>query len=342
MKKHFSLFGHLTHRVENAFTQGEWVTVYERNFLQEQTGLVYACLVQAKKMKSYMHSVEWEIIPGSEGRAQMATTEKTGKIQTRYQSFAQKGLEPLIYLRSFLYNEGYEAYTDVSEEFVLYFNLFEKAENKKERNYFFVDALGRLDEVIKVTEEQVQIKLGYLLEYLSVRKMHLVLCFDSMLIRESDAENMENSLTVRDKGFIYHYQAQAVFSGKMQHRIKGKTFIAPGRKKNHIHYVDKGPQKFESFITGMDANGEEILQDCKTGDNKYLVLTWFNKKVLDRYLRDTSRYKVSKYALVSQYFSLKMDNSRPDYVGVYLIELGTLPYREQLHWKKHNVWPVNR
>lgn len=339
MNQDLSLFRNEIARIGTGFTAGEWVTIYERDATQEKSSLIFPCLVDSKKMRDYRTNTKWEMVPGKEGRASFEQTEKNGKSKIKYQSFAQKGIEPFVYLRSFVHDEGYDAYTDISEEFVLYFNLLEIAENKEDRQYFFIDALGRKDEVIQVKAESVRVKLKYLLEYISVRKKHLVLCFDCMQIVEREEEHTETGFDISGERFIYHYMTRPVFTDKVQHRITGKTWIAPTRKKSHVRSFDRGPQKFETFITGRDAKGQDVLQDCKTGENKYLVLTWFNKKVLDKYLRNPTQYKVSTYAVVSNAFSLKMDNSRPDYVGVYLIELGVLPYKEQQHWKKYNVWP---
>src|SRR5690606_19822633 len=94
-----------------------------------------------------------------------------------------EGLEPFIFPRWFSHVK--ERYVDVSQEFINYFELYEKAESKQNRSYFFIDDSGDAEEIIHVTERQVRIKLKFLAEYLAVRRIHLSLCFDFMCMMDS-------------------------------------------------------------------------------------------------------------------------------------------------------------
>lgn len=40
-----------------------------------------------------------------------------------------------------------------------------------------------------------------------------------------------------------------------------------------------------------------------------------------------------------KFFSFKIDNNVVKYAPVFFVELGYLPYKEQLHWKQYNIPP---
>lgn len=326
-------FNHYRQQISSCFTNAGWVTVYERKAIQDQAVFIFCCLADQKKMKTYTLHNQWEIKPGFEGKPTIEQT-NTG---LKYRSLAQKGMEPFIFQRSFTYETGYDAYIDISEDFVSYFRLYEKAESKQVRKYYFIDATGRPDEVIKVEEDHVQVKAAYLMEYISVRKMYFVLCFDLVKISETGEPADLPETSISGKDFFYTQDIQPVFSDKTQLRLHGKCWIKYNARKNPSHYLDIKNRKYESFITGTSPDGKSILQDCTLDEKKYLVQTRFKKEVLHKYEKEPGIYKVSTYAIRSKYFTLNMDNSHAAYVTVYLIELGHLPYKEQQHWKKYNV-----
>lgn len=96
---------------------------------------------------------------------------------------------------------------------------------------------------------------------------------------------------------------------------------------------------YEKFIVGYYENGDEILMDCKKEKNKLFRLTYFKKSVLDKYYNEPNKYNVDGWSISSSFFSLKIDNNNEDYVAVFLVELGYLPHKEQLHWKPYNISP---
>jgi hypothetical protein len=83
------------------------------------------------------------------------------------------------------------------------------------------------------------------------------------------------------------------------------------------------------------------LENCSHENDKYFKLTYFKKEVLNKYYNDPTRYEVDGFGILSRYFSLKIDNNIENYVPVFLIELGKLPHKEQLHWKQFNIAPQN-
>lgn len=121
--------------------------------------------------------------------------------------------------------------------------------------------------------------------------------------------------------------------------IHGKVFVGWENRDSKKFHFSIGDEQFEKFITGYDDFGNEIFMDCRTTNEKYFIVTYFKKEVLDKYYNDPSKYKVDDMHLSSDFFSLKIDNNIEDYVAVLLIELGHLPHKEQLHWKQYNIAP---
>lgn len=155
-----------------------------------------------------------------------------------------------------------------------------------------------------------------------------------------------NLVELNVETFDKDYQTDSYFyncfirsiDGKSHCWVRGKVFINPDKNKKSYHF-DYENQPYEKFITGYDKDGNEILQDCKKEDGKHFVLTYFKKEVLDKYYNDPVKYKVDGWRVSSNFFSLKIDNNVENYVPVFLIELGMLPHKEQLHWKQYNISP---
>jgi hypothetical protein len=320
--------------LETLFLKDGWVTIYEshHNDINDQT-LIYCCLVDSKRIKSYQQDSDWIIEPGSEGKP---TIWGNGK----YETLGHKGIEPFLFSKHFNFDGGQESYIDISEEFILYFKLYEKGPSKQSRKFYFIDDAGDLDEVIVVEQKKIKIKLKYLKEYLSIRKIYFSICFDFMRI---DSKSLSYfNVEPQDKDFHgdnthYNHFIRSI-DGESQSWIRGKTLIRFDKNKKSYH-LDNDLHEYAKFIIEYDNNGNEILQDCKKEDGKDFTLTYFKKEVLDKYYNDPRKYKVDGWHVSSAFFSLKIDNNVAEYVPVFLTELGMMPYKEQLHWKQYNIPP---
>lgn len=333
-------------QIESFFIKDGWATIYESSAPDNNDqALIYCCLVDSKRIGAYKLDSNWVIQNGSEGKPSIIESYKNGKSLIKYQTYSDKGIEPFIFSKHFSFNNGHDSYIDISEEFVLYFKLYEKALDKQNRKYFFIDDVGDLDEVILVEPKKIKIKLKYLKEYLSVRGMYFSICFDFMRFYESTSAEIiteEIDKNFHGENFFYNHLIRPTFfieDGKMQSWIHGKAIINFDKNKRKSFYFDFENQKYEKFITGYDNEGNEILQDCKKEDGKHFILTYFKKEVLNKYYNEPARYEVDGWYVSSKFFTLKIDNNIEDYVPVFLIELGMLPHKEQLHWKQYNITP---
>jgi hypothetical protein len=333
MKKEDFLFDDKINEIKSRFIKNGWIKVYEsssKNF--NDTGLIYCCLIKQSFRQQFLENHSWPFTMGCEGKPAIYG-------DNTYKSYDKEGVEPFIFYRSFPLLENDEAYFDISEEFILYFNLYEKVENKQNRKYYYIDEVGNLDEVIIVEPKSIKIRLKYLKEYITIREMNFIVCFDFMrliqnLPKEWKIKHIDN--TIKEANYIYSNLIRNV-DLRVQSWIMGKVFIEPN--KDITYHFDHGNSKYESFITGFDDNGDEIYEDCSKTNDKYFKVTYFKKEVLNKYYNEPNKYEVDGFGILSKYFSLKIDNNIANYVPVFLVELSSLPYKEQLHWKEYNISP---
>lgn len=327
--------------IDATFLNKGWLTISRGNYKHIDTHFdetIFCCLIDDNKLQDYISNTDWGMSPGSEGKPSVYG-------DNTYKTYSEEGIEPFIFKKHFYYAGGGESYVDISEEFILYFKLYEKLiSGKQERVYYFIDDVGELDEVIKVYNADVHIKYRYLLEYISIRKLNLAICFDFMSVMSKPIIELEvesKDETIKGEHYIYSQLIRPLDSSQTQHWIRGKII-----KKNNpdcagYHFSYEEPEDL-TFITGYDDNGREVLESCSKTVNNALTFTYFSKEVLDKYYNDPKKYKVDGWSVRSDFFSLKIDNNIQDYVPVFLTNLSYLPYKEQLHWKQYNIPPQDK
>jgi hypothetical protein len=134
-------------------------------------------------------------------------------------------------------------------------------------------------------------------------------------------------------------------------RMIGKKVVRGSTKFKPPSLSDREQRKYEDFIIGVDEDGDDIRHTCdeeklsnyfgkNPGAPHYLTPVFFRKAVLGKYYGDPAKYRVEDGNLYcGSYWSLRLDNNHPDYVTVFLGDLGHLSHTEQLYWKSHNVVP---
>jgi hypothetical protein len=297
--------------------------------------------VHANHLKTYLKDRDWGIHHGREGKPSIITTFRKGKEITRYRPFRDKGLEPFIFYKSFTHNG--ERYIDISEDFLNYFKLYERITDKQNRTYYFIDDGGDLHEVLKIVPNKVQVKHKYLMEYLTIRKVCLSICFDFMRLQNYSA--ITDPIKTKDEDFVsgkgnYNHCIRLVpglDNMNFQSWITGKIVIPYEKKRRQPLHFEIDLTACEKFIIGYDEHGNEILESCGHESNNRMLITYFKKEVLDKYYNDPGKYEVDGFHVKSRFFILKIDNNIHEYVAVFLKDLASLPHKEQLHWKQYNI-----
>ncbi|GEP52802.1 hypothetical protein FNO01nite_34740 [Flavobacterium noncentrifugens] len=309
-----------------------WLKIYESSHEDHNDSAgIYCCLVSNDYLSNFTENYHWPIHIGSEGKPSVFG-------DNSYKTYAEEGLEPFIFSRSFSLQQNPVRYIDISEEFVLYFNLYETGSDKQNRKFLYIDDYGEQDEVMIIEPNLIKIKIKYLKEYITIRDMHFVICFDYMrLVKKvpSDWELNFGESNISEAGINYNHLIRNL-GGTTQSWILGKVLIEPNSiKKTHF---DLDKSKCEEFIIGYDENGELIFEKCDAEENHF-TLTFFKKEVLDKYYNNPESYDVESMSVNSKFFHLKIDNNVRTYVPVFLRDLRILPHKEQLHWKQYNIAP---
>lgn len=334
MQKEYFLLEDKIDEIKSKFLiKNGWLKIYECNTKSDDDSSgIYCCLVSNNHIDRYNQNYNWPLTQGSEGKPSVYG-------DNTYKTYNEEGLEPFLFYKHFHFAETSDKYIDISEEFILYFKLYEKGRDKQNRSFYYVDDYGELDEVIKLEPNIVKIKIKYLKEYITIREMNFVICYDFMrLLKTVPTEwNIKHrDELIKESDFIYSHLIRDI-SERTQSWIMGKVFIKPNTEKKTHFDLDNSLN--EEFIIGYDTDGELLYENCGDTDGNHFKVTYFKKEVLNKYYNEPNRYEVDGFSVGSKFFRLKIDNNVSDYVPVFLINLRILSHKEQLHWKQYNIPP---
>ncbi|MEN5195773.1 hypothetical protein [Sphingobacterium faecium] len=333
MTKEYFLLEDKIKEIESHFiSPGGWIKIFEKTTINfADTSQIYCCLISNSDLDKYNQDHYSPLFRGSEGRPSVYG-------DNTYKSYDKDGLEPFLYYRSFSLPDEQISYVDISEEFILYFNLYEKGVNKENRTFYYVDDYGEIDEVLIVEPNLIKLKIRYLKEYITLREMNFIVTYDYMRLITKPPSNWDvkyGDVLVKKPQLIYSHLINDLLD-ETQSCVRGKVFFRPNEeKKTHLDLDEKN----EEFIIGHDNEGELLYENCGNTKGNDFKLTYFSKEVLNKYYNDPVKYKVDGFSVSSKYFRLKIDNNVADYVPVFLINLRFLSLKEQLHWKQYNIPP---
>lgn len=339
--------------IKESLGKTEWMSVLsiKESDLELNQNNFFSALVVNEKVKDIMKDYQWDLRIGN-GLPGFSSYYENGKEIIEYQRFTDIGIEPLVYCRNF-YNIK-EKYFEISEEFRLYFNLFEDRKSYREVTFIYIDENGDEDEVVTISENEVKIKLKFIKEYLAVKKMHLVIYFEFMRFSDKTLKDLglkETDKVYKDKDYIYsdYIGYNLMDKAKVQHWILGKKIISGDKKFKPNIFKSREKEKYEEFIIGIDEDGNEKYFTCEEdklanyfGKNpkspQFITPVYFKRDVLNKYYSNTEKYEVEDgYLSCKGLWGLRMDNNHPKFVMVFLGDLGHLPYKEQIYWKSFNV-----
>jgi hypothetical protein len=339
--------------IEGGMRRGAWVTVCS---LREKIleGISFYCaLIPKRYVGKFFEGNSWDFYIGD---GAPAVWQGWGpKPRLWYERFGQStGVEPFVLYRSYLGH--WESHLELSQEFRLYCNLFH---NSRAGVYLAVDQNGDPEEVVRMSETQVEVKLPYLHQFLAAKQMHLGLFY------EGDAFTKEavGELGLTD-GFTIDYHENDIRyalvvrensvdakRGRTWSRLLGKTLIRCQPRTGEAPFARHRKQSFSEFVIGCDDKGYPLKRTCdpeklaNSGKNPgaphFLTPIHFRRNVLQKYYDNPHRYEVTDGSVrCGGKWSLRIDNDRPDRVIVWLGDLGqSLTEGEMLHWQHHNVVP---
>ena len=286
--------------------------------------------------------------------------------QVKYLRYGvDNGFEPLIINRYF--RGVKEAYKEICEEFRHFHNLYSPSDNGTLGEYIKIDNAGNEEVVAIVEPKRVQIRLKEIRQFLAIKEMYLLIRFDFSEYSVYSLEELglsEGKFSPgkpdsqdefkRDNRIPMswtHAYRDDVPQGYSLGWLTGRQIIKPLPKSKSGFGDFAEEPAYAEFIVDVDENGDDICHACDPnkwndyhGENPdapfFLTPVHFHKQVLDKYYNEPSKYTVEDSSIsCASLWSMKIDNHDPDKVCVLLRELPNLPYKEQLHWRLHNIQP---
>lgn len=340
----------------------EMVTVYSRDEQDEYSGIFCALIQFDQVEQSLSDPVNWDLRFGESMPADSGSGPAGSGQFTYLRNFCGEGIEPFIIDREF--NESQtnfgqrRNYREISEEFRLFHNLYH---DRQADVYIKIDDEGN-EEVVGIVEpNRIRIRLRAIRQFLAIKEMYLSLQFwhfkyvkntlDALGMTEHDEKPQ---IKATGDGDICWQLSYRNYSGNGYHSsslLAGKRLIEPLPKSESGfgRFAKEQEKEYVNVIIGVDDNGDEISVSCnpaKTKNCAYnlvpsngLIPVHFSKQVLDRYYNEPSKYSVKDSVLDCPWWFMHIDNHHDYRVVVWLCDLFALPYKEQLHWRMHNIQP---
>jgi len=268
----------------------------------------------------------------------------------------EEGIEPLVLYRSF--HGLRESFLELAQEFRLFHNLYP---DHKNRRFIYIDDNGDESGAARYGEGFLEVRTDLLQRFCATKRVALAVYVDSL--RYSPHKISDLGLReIREKRvgerFQYHLAVvpyERILSQKdyqAMSRVLGKKFILPGPVPADN---DHRTEVYQEFVIGTDAAGKPIRHTCDPdkladyfGKNPkaphYLTPVFFRAEVLSKYYADPRKYSVEDgYLRCGGLWGLQIDNDHPDYVVVYLGDLGRdLSENERNYWLSFNIPPQGR
>jgi len=328
------------------FVPNEMVTAYQLDYRHAANGYdhyIKCVFIPSNRIGEALdgayRNMFTELMPG--------TTTEDGNV--KYSRYGHEYIEPLVIPRYF--NGMRDDYVEISEEFRHFHELYY---DRKNDQYLKFDDDGEEWVVATVKPRFVQIQLKEIRQFLSIKEMHLMVLFDHREYSQYTLKQMglaKGSHANRNDFMRWdmHYDHGSI-RGSLS-MLRGFRLFAPlpKSKSGFFDFAERPEQKYADFIIGVDENGDDI--ECTADPRKmyspefpnpeapeYLTPVSFRREVLNKYYA-SAKYKISDGNLqCAGLWSMPIDDDHDDKVVAYLGDLGRkLPYKEQLHWKSHNI-----
>ena len=319
---------------------------------------IYCALMPSRQIERALSDpADWDL------HFYQGTPSAVGVGQFRYLRYGDdNGIEPLIINRGFnesQINYGKKTkYSEVSEEFRLFHNLYYDKEKDK---HIKIDDEGNEHQVIIVEPNHIQIRLKEVRQFLAIKEMYLSIQFryyefseyslGALGASEDEVKTGRETTTDGEICWKHSYYTEIHENEQAFSVLEGKRLIEPLPKSQSGFpgFAEEPKKEYVEFIIGVDDDGEEIRHTCDpTKLNHYgnnpdalsdLTPVHFHKQVLDKYYDKPSIYSVGDSRVSCPWWDARIDNHHDDKVIVLLRELCFLPYKEQLHWQSHNIPP---
>ena len=331
----------------------EMVTVYLSDDQESHDYGIYCALIPADQIDQVFSFSSWDLRWG-DGMPDASMSYEGGEKRVQYLRYGVTDkVEPLVLGREF--SDLYDAYMEISEEFRLFHKLYH---DRKTDKYIKIDEAGNEDLVAVVEANRVQIRLKEIRQFLAIKEMYLSIQFDcrehsEYSLEELELKEGENNHRDGLMCWAHAYVDSSLGNCRSFSTLSGKRLVKPlAKSKSGLWGFAEERKEYAEFIIDVDENGDEIIHTSDPdalannfGANPdaphFLTPVHFDKQVLDKYYQQPSKYNVDAWSLrCGSLWHMWIDKNHDDKVCVWLGHLGErLPYKEQLHWRTHNIPP---
>jgi hypothetical protein len=332
----------------------EWLTVLEDRLGEGGAGrgvLRIACLLRPERVEHALQQPGFDFGIGDGHPGFVGRPDDSGDFVYTYETVDQRDEVPLVFQRSF--SGPFPMVGELAEDFRLFWDLYE---DRAAGTFATTDELGDVVVVARWVDGHLEIRKSFLRRYQAARQ--LALSIQVNVDRQGGTEiedQVDQDVRHTDSSMNVHY-----YGGRLSHgneacyytRLVGKVVVPPPPTANADVGPYAKPGRYATFTIGLDPEGEPVEHTCDPdtlsnfyGANpdapNYLTPVFFKASVLDKYFADPDRYDVvDGHIHSSGAWGLSIDNGLPDYVSVFLGDLGRdLPHREQQYWKAFNIPP---
>lgn len=330
--------------------QVEWTTVFRRNEDKYSPENIFAIMFPHSLKKKFLKRPDWNL---NATQFQPGYAHYAGELPKYFRWGIDSKFEPITY--QCFYNNLYPTKVKLIEEFKLYFNLYYLEKNNE---YISVDISSNENVVVRISEDEINIKTEYLRKFLHAKNVVLGFQLDNFKYTSEEIENLpfnEDSIlyeSTNEFNYNINFQDSSFFGDSNQNtnsRLLAKCILEGFQDLEILTPFEelKNPINCD-YIVDIDLNnGNSILENCCKSEiisdkEKYNFFTpvFFKREVLLKYYSNPNRYSVEDNSIYFQgSWRMNIDNNLDDCVCVYLGDLRVLPYEEQLYWKSYNIKP---
>lgn len=328
--------------------QGTWTILYKSHRDEHVNVLLYSALSPTTRRDFVVADTSWDLIVGHGKPCFNQISHGGEELAAEYMRFGNNdGVEPLV-----IKQEHFGIRPDelrLSEEFILFHNLYE---NRANRKFYRIHDNGTEELVATITDTEVKVRTAYLRQFTAARQLDLLLFMDNIAALSTEEVSGTildyDSLRARINEPLHTYEryaADGVFGDGAFSRILGLKVVPPQSiDQCGIWPFESEDEDYPEFIIGEDGNHQPVRHTSNhvgLGD-LYLRPVFFSRDVLQKYYDDPDRYRVEDgYLRCGHLWGAQMDNDNPEYVSMFLGDIGRdLPASERHHWKAHNITPT--
>lgn len=336
---------------------GAWVPLFTHEIHPKTKDdfFLFSAIAPEDSIENILAQYQWEIMIDSFRPGFVLYRDGKTKKGDYLRFGREDGIEPILIQRHFYGMK--ESFFDISEELRHLYNLYYDEHEKK---YVLILDDGNEEDIIRISENFIQINAKYLKEFLAIKESCLVLYYNidrflpgkfsemgSSIIRQiKKSDDVTCEITISDDP--RKRNDEMIFSRLLGKKIvRGLTDFDP----ENFRPGEINRDTFLEFIIGIDPDGNEIVYTCDErelanyfGKNKgkplYVTPVFFKREVLEKYYSNPEKYSVQDGVLYcGGLWSLRLDNNHKKYVIVMLGDLGNLSLSEQQYWRSFNIKP---